>query len=48
MIVVMKPGTPAPEIERVSQELRRWNITPEKIAGKHNTVIGFVGYTFRR
>ena len=45
MIVVMKPGTTAPEIERVSQELRSWNITPEKIAGKHNTVIGLVGNT---
>ncbi len=45
MIVVMKPGTAALEIERVSQELRRWNITPEKIAGKHNTVIGLVGDT---
>ncbi len=39
MIVVMKPGTTAPEIERVSQELRRWNITPEKITGKNNAVV---------
>ncbi len=46
MIIVMKPGTTAPEIERVSQELRSWNITPEKITGKNNAVvIGLVGDT---
>ncbi len=46
MIVVMKPGTTAPEVERVSQELRSWNITPEKITGKNNAVvIGLVGDT---
>ncbi|MGK7872903.1 MAG: 3-deoxy-7-phosphoheptulonate synthase [Xenococcaceae cyanobacterium] len=45
MIIVMKPGTTVPEIERVSQELRSWNITPEKIAGNHETVIGLIGDT---
>lgn len=45
MIVVMKPGAPAPEVERVSQELKKWNITPEKIVGNHKAVIGLVGET---
>ncbi len=45
MIVVMKPGCPASEIERVSLELRSWNITPEKSVGNHKVVIGLVGET---
>ena len=45
MIVVMKPDTTTLEIERVSQELQNWNITPEKIVGTHATVIGLVGDT---
>ena len=28
MIIVMKSGSSAAEIERVSEEIRRWNITP--------------------
>ncbi len=45
MIVIMKQGTPASEIERVNQELQSQSITPEKIVGKHNTVIGLIGDT---
>lgn len=45
MILVMKSNALAPEIERVSQELRNWKITPEKISGKHNVVIGLIGDT---
>ena len=45
MIVVIKPGTPVQEVERLSQELRGWNITPEKSTGNHKVVIGLVGDT---
>jgi len=45
MIVVMKSGTPALEIERISQEFRSWNIIAEKIMGKQKVVIGLVGDT---
>lgn len=45
MIVVMKTGTPVQEIERISQILRRWDLTVEKTVGKHKLVIGLVGDT---
>lgn len=45
MIVVMKVGSPEAEINRISQELRTWGLTPEKIVGKHKVVIGLVGDT---
>ena len=45
MIVVMKQGSPSSEIERINQELRSQSITPEKIVGKHSTVIGLIGDT---
>ena len=45
MIVVMKCGAPEKEIARVSQELSSWNLTLEKIVGKHKVVIGLVGNT---
>lgn len=45
MIIVMKPGTPAMEIERVRQEVCRSNLTTEKILGKHKVVMGLVGDT---
>lgn len=45
MIVVIKPGAPSGEIERISQEIRHWNITPEKSVGNHKAVIGLVGDT---
>ncbi len=46
MIIVMKVGSPEAEVERLSQELTTtWNLTPEKIVGKHKVVIGLVGET---
>ncbi len=45
MIVVMKVGSPEAEINRISEELRTWGLTPEKIVGKHKVVIGLVGDT---
>jgi 3-deoxy-7-phosphoheptulonate synthase len=45
MIVVMKADSPSAEIEQVSQELRRWNITIETSVGKHKVVIGLIGDT---
>ncbi|HBE60354.1 MAG TPA: 3-deoxy-7-phosphoheptulonate synthase [Cyanobacteria bacterium UBA11149] len=45
MIVVMKVGSPEPEINRVSQELVGWGLSPEKIVGKHKVVFGVVGET---
>ncbi|MBF1988106.1 3-deoxy-7-phosphoheptulonate synthase [Fischerella thermalis] len=45
MIVVMKIGSPEAEINRVSEELATWGLTPEKIVGKHKVVIGLVGDT---
>lgn len=45
MIVVMKIGTPEAEISRLAEELQTWGLLPEKIVGKHKTVIGLVGDT---
>ncbi len=45
MIIVMKVGSPADEIERISQEFTDWGLSPEKIVGKHKVVIGLVGET---
>ncbi|MBE9221492.1 3-deoxy-7-phosphoheptulonate synthase [Cyanobacterium stanieri LEGE 03274] len=45
MIVVMKVGTPEPEITRVSEELGSWGLTPEKIVGQTKVIIGLVGET---
>lgn len=45
MIVVLKVGSPEAEIDRVSQELTEWGLTPEKIVGQHKVVIGLVGDT---
>ena len=45
MIVVMKAGSPDREIQRIELELEQWGLTPEKIIGKHKTVIGLVGET---
>lgn len=45
MIVVIKAGTSAEEIERISQEIRSYNITPEKCVDHHKVVIGLVGDT---
>ena len=45
MIVVMKVGSPEPEVTRVSDELTGWGLSPEKIVGKHKVVFGLVGET---
>lgn len=45
MIVVMKVGSPEAEINRVTDELSTWGLSPEKIVGKHKVVIGLVGDT---
>lgn len=45
MIVVMKIGAPENEVVRLSEEFLAWGLTPEKIVGKHKTVIGLVGDT---
>jgi len=45
MIVVMKAGSPEPEISRVTEEFQSWGLNPEKIVGKHKVVIGLVGDT---
>lgn len=45
MIVVMKVGSPQAEIDRLSEDLNSWGLTPEKIIGKHKVVIGLVGET---
>jgi 3-deoxy-7-phosphoheptulonate synthase len=45
MIVVMKSGSPSEEIERIIQEIRSWNITPEKSVGQHKVAIGLIGDT---
>lgn len=45
MIVVMKIGSPEPEISRLCDELTSWGLAPEKIVGKHKVVIGLVGDT---
>lgn len=45
MIIVMKVGSPEPEISRLTQELSEWGLTPEKIVGKHKVVLGLVGET---
>jgi len=45
MIVVMKIGTPGAEVQRLADEFQARGLTPEKIIGKHKTVIGLVGDT---
>jgi 3-deoxy-7-phosphoheptulonate synthase len=45
MIVVMKSGSPEAEVARISQELRTKGLTPEKIVGRHQVVLGLVGNT---
>ncbi|MEB3359502.1 MAG: 3-deoxy-7-phosphoheptulonate synthase [Synechococcales bacterium] len=45
MIVVMKIGAPESEVARLDAELRQWGLTPERIVGKHKTVLGLVGDT---
>lgn len=45
MIVVMKVGSPEQEITRISEELKTWGLTPEKIVGQSKVVVGLVGET---
>jgi 3-deoxy-7-phosphoheptulonate synthase len=45
MIVIMKVGSPAAEVDRVAEEFSTWGLSPEKIVGKHKVVIGLVGET---
>ena len=45
MIIVMKTGSPEPEITRISEECKSLNLTPEKIVGANKVVIGLVGDT---
>jgi 3-deoxy-7-phosphoheptulonate synthase len=45
MIIVMKSGTPAIEVERVVAETRNFSLTPEKCIGNQKVVIGLVGDT---
>ncbi len=45
MIIVLKPGTPQAEITRISQEVDKLGLIPEKSVGKHKVVIGLVGDT---
>lgn len=45
MIVVMKPGTPAAEIERVKEELNSGDVRTEEIIGKNRVVVALLGDT---
>lgn len=45
MIIVLKPGTPDAEIQTICTEMSEWGLTPEKIIGTENVVIGLVGNT---
>lgn len=45
MIVVMRSGAPAEEIDRLTQHYSAMGLSPEKIVGKHKVVIGLVGDT---
>ena len=45
MIIVMKPGTPREELDRVSQELENFKLMTEEIVGKHKVVIALIGDT---
>ncbi|MGF1514608.1 MAG: 3-deoxy-7-phosphoheptulonate synthase [Elainellaceae cyanobacterium] len=45
MIIVMKAGAPDAEVKRLADEFEVQGLTPEKIVGKHKTVIGLVGDT---
>ncbi|OKH42134.1 3-deoxy-7-phosphoheptulonate synthase [Calothrix sp. HK-06] len=46
MLVVLKPGTPAVEIEHIVEEVNQsLNVTIEKSIGKHKVVLGLIGDT---
>ena len=45
MIIVMKVESPESEIERIIEEVKELQLTPEKIQGASQVVIGLVGDT---
>ena len=45
MIIIMKPGTPREEIDRISQELENFELITKEIVGKHKVVIALIGDT---
>jgi 3-deoxy-7-phosphoheptulonate synthase len=46
MIVVLKSGTPADEITRISEELTEsWGVNVEKSIGEHKVILGMIGDT---
>lgn len=45
MIIVLKSGTPEPEVTRIADEMQSLGLTSEKIVGTQNIVIGLVGDT---
>ena len=46
MIIILKNGTPAEEITRISKELSEtWKVTVEKSIGTHKVVLGLIGDT---
>lgn len=45
MIIVMQSGSPEAEVTRISEEMKSWGLTPEKIVGEHKVIIGLVGET---
>ncbi|MGK7917169.1 MAG: 3-deoxy-7-phosphoheptulonate synthase, partial [Prochloraceae cyanobacterium] len=46
MIVIINKRTPASEIKRITQELRRWkNIEPEEIVGQNEIALALLGDT---
>jgi 3-deoxy-7-phosphoheptulonate synthase len=45
MIIVMKPETPAAEIERVKEELNSGDIRTEEIIGRNRVVVALIGDT---
>ncbi|MBU7583852.1 MAG: 3-deoxy-7-phosphoheptulonate synthase [Nostoc sp. TH1S01] len=46
MIVVLKNGTPADEVTRISEGLRdSWGVTVEKSVGEHKVILGMIGDT---
>lgn len=46
MIIIVKNGTPADEITRISEEMRdTWGVTVEKSVGQNKIVLGLIGDT---
>ncbi|WP_196524731.1 hypothetical protein [Nostoc commune] len=45
MIIIMKPGAPPAEIERVNQKIVRLSIKPKKSIGQQRVIIGLLSDT---